>query len=99
MTSEIQNLKSEILLCPGQGAQAVGMGKAWFDAHPVAAQTFAAANEALGFSLSELCFDGPAEKLNRTDMAQCASALRTGSKASCSSSRSAARSPGASPVS
>ncbi|MEM1027931.1 MAG: ACP S-malonyltransferase [Planctomycetota bacterium] len=60
------------LLCPGQGAQAVGMGKAWFEAHPVAAQTFAAANEALGFSLSDLCFDGPAEQLNRTDMAQCA---------------------------
>lgn len=61
-----------VLLCPGQGAQAVGMGKAWFEAHPVAAQTFAAADEALGFSLSGLCFDGPAETLNRTDMAQCA---------------------------
>lgn len=60
------------LLCPGQGAQAVGMGKGWFDAFPVAAQTFAAADEALGFSLSKLCFDGPAEQLNRTDMAQCA---------------------------
>ena len=60
------------LLCPGQGAQSVGMGQAWFDAHPVAAQTFAAANEALGFSLSDLCFNGPAEQLNRTDMAQCA---------------------------
>ena len=48
------------------------MGKAWFDAHPVAAQTFAAANDALGFPLSDLCFDGPADELNRTDMAQCA---------------------------
>jgi [acyl-carrier-protein] S-malonyltransferase len=48
------------------------MGKAWFDAHPVAAQTFAAADKALGFSISELCFSGPAEQLNRTDMAQCA---------------------------
>ncbi|MBB6428568.1 ACP S-malonyltransferase [Algisphaera agarilytica] len=60
------------LLCPGQGAQAVGMGKGWFDAFPVAAQTFAAADDALGFSLSGLCFEGPAEQLNRTDMAQCA---------------------------
>lgn len=60
------------LLCPGQGAQSVGMGKAWFDAHPVAAQTFAAADDALGFSLSKLCFDGPEDQLNRTDMAQCA---------------------------
>ena len=61
-----------ILLCPGQGAQNVGMGKAWFDAHPIAAQTFAAADKALGFSLSDLCFNGPAEALNRTDMAQLA---------------------------
>lgn len=61
-----------ILLCPGQGAQSVGMGKAWFEAYPVAAQTFAAADKALDFSLSSLCFDGPAEQLNRTDMAQCA---------------------------
>ncbi|MEM7625307.1 MAG: ACP S-malonyltransferase [Planctomycetota bacterium] len=60
------------LLCPGQGAQAVGMGKAWFDAFPVAAQTFAAADKALGLSLTDLCFGGPAEQLNRTDMAQCA---------------------------
>lgn len=60
------------LLCPGQGAQSVGMGKAWFDTYPVAAQTFAAADKAMGFSLSELCFAGPAEQLNRTDMAQCA---------------------------
>ncbi|MEM9883553.1 MAG: ACP S-malonyltransferase [Planctomycetota bacterium] len=61
-----------IILCPGQGAQAVGMGQAWFDAIPVAAQTFAAADEALGFSLTDLCFRGPAERLNRTDVAQCA---------------------------
>ncbi|MEO1236545.1 MAG: ACP S-malonyltransferase [Planctomycetota bacterium] len=63
---------STTLLCPGQGAQAVGMGKAWFDAHPVAAQTFAAADKALGFSLSDLCFAGPDDRLNRTDVAQCA---------------------------
>ncbi|MEM8737522.1 MAG: ACP S-malonyltransferase [Planctomycetota bacterium] len=61
-----------LLLCPGQGAQSVGMGKAWLDAHPVAAQTFAAADKTLDFPLSELCFDGPADQLNRTDMAQCA---------------------------
>ena len=34
-----------VLLCPGQGAQAVGMGQAWMEAHPASAQTFAAANE------------------------------------------------------
>jgi [acyl-carrier-protein] S-malonyltransferase len=60
------------ILCPGQGAQHVGMGKAWFDHFPVAAQTFAAADQELGFPLSELCFSGPEEKLNRTDIAQAA---------------------------
>ncbi len=63
-----------ILLCPGQGAQRVGMGKAWFDHAPAAAQTFGAADEILGdrlgVRLSELCFNGPADLLNRTDAAQ-----------------------------
>ena len=62
--------QKDILLCPGQGAQQVGMGKAWFDGYAVAAQTFGAADQALGYALSEICFDGPAEKLNRTDVAQ-----------------------------
>ena len=60
------------LLCPGQGAQAVGMGRAWFEAQPVAAQTFAVADRHLGFSLSDLCFHGPVESLRRTDRAQLA---------------------------
>lgn len=60
------------LLCPGQGAQAVGMGKAWFDKYPVAAQTFAAADHELGLSISGLCFEGPEDKLNRTEFAQAA---------------------------
>lgn len=63
-----------VVLCPGQGAQRVGMGRAWFDREPVAAQTFAAADEQLGerlgAPLSELCFNGPEERLNRTDAAQ-----------------------------
>ena len=63
-----------ILLCPGQGAQRVEMGKAWFDNSPAAAQTFGAADEILGdrlgARLSELCFDGPADRLNQTDAAQ-----------------------------
>lgn len=66
------NTDATILLCPGQGAQHVGMGKAWFDQFPVAAQTFAAADRALGFDLSTLCFEGPVEELNRTDNAQAA---------------------------
>lgn len=71
---------SMILLCPGQGAQRVGMGKAWFDASPEAARTFAAADQHLaqprfeksmqGRLLSEICFAGPEETVNRTDIAQ-----------------------------
>src|SRR5258706_11765791 len=62
------------LLCPGQGAQAVGMGRAWFDASPEVRTVFARADEILGdrlgAPLSNLCFDGPAERLNRTDVSQ-----------------------------
>src|SRR5439155_12208238 len=61
-----------VLLCHGQGAQHVGMGKTWFEKYPIAAQTFAAADRALGFELSKLCFEGPEEQLNRTDIAQAA---------------------------
>ena len=58
------------LLCPGQGAQAVGMGVAWAEASPAAARTFAEADEILGLDLSAMCREGPAETLNRTDVAQ-----------------------------
>ena len=61
-----------VVLCPGQGAQQVGMGKAWAETYDVAAQTFAAADDALGFKLSAVCFEGPDDKLNRTDVAQAA---------------------------
>ena len=55
---------------PGQGSQEVGMGKDVADAHAVAAETFAQADEALGFELSKLCFEGPADRLNATDIQQ-----------------------------
>ncbi len=61
-----------IVLCPGQGAQHVGMGKAWAERSPAAAETFALADRLLGESLTDLCFQGPEEKLNRTDWAQVA---------------------------
>ena len=63
---------SSILLCPGQGAQHVGMGKAWCDQHKVAADTFAEAADVLGMDVAALCFDGPEDALNRTDNAQAA---------------------------
>jgi [acyl-carrier-protein] S-malonyltransferase len=63
-----------VILCPGQGAQSVGMGRDWFEASPEAAQTFGSADEILGDrlpdKLSKLCFEGPEEILNRTDVAQ-----------------------------
>ena len=51
---------------PGQGSQAVGMGKAVFDSEPRGRAVFEAADAALGESLSELCFSGPEEALKLT---------------------------------
>ncbi len=51
---------------PGQGSQIVGMGKDFAETHPVAQNIFRQADEALGFELSKLCFDGPGEELNDT---------------------------------
>lgn len=55
---------------PGQGAQQVGMGKELAEAYPVARETFAEADEALGYGLSEIIFAGPAERLVPTDVCQ-----------------------------
>jgi [acyl-carrier-protein] S-malonyltransferase len=57
-------------LFPGQGSQAVGMGRDLAEHFPVAAQTFAEADEALGFPLSKLIFDGPEEELRLTENTQ-----------------------------
>jgi [acyl-carrier-protein] S-malonyltransferase len=51
---------------PGQGSQAVGMGKDLHGLYAQARATFAEADAALGFSLSGLCFDGPEEELRKT---------------------------------
>lgn len=55
---------------PGQGAQLVGMGKDVATQFPVAADTYARADDLVGFELSKLCFEGPAERLNATDIQQ-----------------------------
>ena len=55
---------------PGQGSQHVGMGKDLASRFPAAARVFAEADEVLGFPLSRLCFEGPAEELNDTANAQ-----------------------------
>ncbi|MGE0481076.1 MAG: ACP S-malonyltransferase [Phycisphaerae bacterium] len=55
---------------PGQGSQLVGMGRDVAAAFPAAADVFRAADDVLGFGLSTLCFEGPADRLNATDIQQ-----------------------------
>lgn len=65
-----------MVLCPGQGAQAVGMGKPWYERSPEARAIFDRADRLVGNrldpsrTLSQLCFEGPAERLNQTDVSQ-----------------------------
>ena len=58
------------LIFPGQGSQAVGMGKDLAEKYPAARQTFEEADEALGYKLSQLCFDGPEDQLRLTEITQ-----------------------------
>jgi [acyl-carrier-protein] S-malonyltransferase len=57
-------------LFPGQGSQKIGMGRALWEAFPSAKAVFDQADEALGFSLSRLCFEGPEADLTLTAHAQ-----------------------------
>ena len=58
------------LVFPGQGSQKPGMGKDLVDLYPIAAEIFHDADETLGFPLSTLCFEGPADRLMETHNAQ-----------------------------
>ncbi|MEO6922415.1 MAG: ACP S-malonyltransferase [Bryocella sp.] len=58
------------LLFPGQGSQTVGMGKALYDNFPVSRAVFEEADDALGFALSKLIFEGPEETLKLTEHTQ-----------------------------
>jgi [acyl-carrier-protein] S-malonyltransferase len=59
-----------VLLCPGQGAQKVGMGKDLAESFPAARDVFAAADDALGIALSRLMWHGPEDELRLTHNAQ-----------------------------
>jgi [acyl-carrier-protein] S-malonyltransferase len=57
-------------LFPGQGAQCVGMGRALVESIPATKQLFSEGSEILGYDLLDVCLNGPAERLNATDVSQ-----------------------------
>ena len=63
-------MSSVALVFPGQGSQSAGMGKSLAENSAAARRVFEEADDALGFSISRLCFDGPAEDLQLTENTQ-----------------------------
>src|ERR1044072_1737539 len=59
-----------VMMFPGQGSQAPGMGKDLAEKFAVAREVFEEADDALGFAISRLCFEGPAEELQLTENTQ-----------------------------
>jgi [acyl-carrier-protein] S-malonyltransferase len=63
-------MSTQAAIFPGQGAQLVGMGKDFADAWPAAREVFEQADRVLGIPISTLCFEGPPEQLEKTDIQQ-----------------------------
>ena len=63
-------MKRCAFLFPGQGAQYVGMGKDFYDKLQSVRDLYKRASEILGFDIAQLCFEGPQETLNKTDICQ-----------------------------
>lgn len=59
-------------LLPGQGAQAVGMGRAFYDRYEATREVYHQAKARLGFDIAALCFEGPPERLTQTQQCQLA---------------------------
>jgi [acyl-carrier-protein] S-malonyltransferase len=59
-------MKKIAFVFPGQGSQSIGMGKELYERFPVAKAVFDAADEALGFSITNMCFNGPEDELRKT---------------------------------
>jgi [acyl-carrier-protein] S-malonyltransferase len=70
MSNETSTAPTIALLFPGQGSQTVGMGRAFYDASPIARAVFEDADDALGFALSKIIFEGPEETLKQTEHTQ-----------------------------
>jgi [acyl-carrier-protein] S-malonyltransferase len=69
-TPSSNNLGAVAFLFPGQGSQAVGMGKELAELYPVAKRVFEEADHVLGYKLSQICFEGPEDQLRLTEITQ-----------------------------